>query len=498
MSSIESQEITSTLRTRGSRDILIVIVAAAFGLTALVASILGASLLPLRFAGYIPYVPIAAVATTAIGIFYLFRPKWLELSLLLGAMTIHPVLEETYLPLGFMKLYIQDVLFAAIATLIVLRTFYGRTTFRQIRFSKYVLLFFLMGIWGAANGFLVSKHAYDEVLGDFRRAFFYFMNYFAVILLVDNLAETRRLRKVILAGCLIIMANGLFQFLSGKFYTRRFGDAAHILTHYELTFMSFAIYYGAARLLYREGRHRWSWLGIIALGFILTVVGNYRASWLGLVGGLGFMFLFLPMQKKLVLVGTGFIAAIFLAIAVYAMWDVQVVETRSTLGKELMSKANIQNTANDVNVIWRFQFYEAALEKWAERPLLGNGLGTYLSLQVATSTGSAMLTEGHNIHNSDLWLLMVFGVLGIIPILVVHVVYFTTVGLYVHHTKWIEGKITVLACGAYYASMMVATAFENFLENATPIIVFSGLVALTMLTIYHTPEELRGTPPVRA
>ena len=46
-----------------------------------------------------------------------------------------------------------------------------------------------------------------------------------------------------------------------------------------------------------------------------------------------------------------------------------------------------------------------------------------------------------------------------------------------------------MACGAYYVAMIIATAFENFLENATPIIVFSSLVALTGLMIYYERGE---------
>ena len=98
-----------------------------------------------------------------------------------------------------------------------------------------------------------------------------------------------------------------------------------------------------------------------------------------------------------------------------------------------------------------------------------------------------MLAEGHNIHNSLLWLLMVEGALGLGLVLVVHFVYLRITLSYLRRTAWMEGRVTVMACAAFYVAMMIATFFQNFLENAIPVTIFSVVAALTMLMIYYTP-----------
>jgi O-antigen ligase len=166
------------------------------------------------------------------------------------------------------------------------------------------------------------------------------------------------------------------------------------------------------------------------------------------------------------------------------MWEVQVTEGRSTVGQELMMKANVSRAAEDINVSWRFDSYRAALAKWGERPLLGSGLGTYLEFYTGTSTGGSLLAEGHNIHNSMLWLLMTQGVIGFAAIAAMFGSFFRTTVGYLRAGPPVAGRTVVLACTAYAVAMLVSTCFENFLEHATPITVFSCVAAVAMLTVH--------------
>lgn len=420
------------------------------------------------------------------------RPRWVFLVFLFSCVTFFEVLETVHVPLGFMKLYVQDVVFAFNVGLILARSSIGKTRVRAIRFNRYVMLFFLLGVWGTVNGLFVARNPYDEVLGDFRRAFFYFMNYFVALFLVDDLRDTRILRRVLLAATLFLVAKGWLQMATGQFYYRRFGDAAHILTHIELTFLSFAVFYGLSQIVFNPAGQRLLWFAAVAGGTVTTVVGNYRASWLGLVGGVFFMFFFLSQRKRVQLTGIAALGAVIVGLSIFAMWDVQVLE-HSTLGEEIAAKANVGTTTEDINVTWRFASYKAAVKKWQTRPVLGTGLGTYLEFDAPTSTGGTMLAEGHSIHNSLLWLLMVQGVAGFVLIMAMHVAYLRISVNYLRTTNWTEGKVTVLACAAYYCSMMISTVFEHFLESAMSITVFSSIAALTMLTIYYTPRETETT-----
>ncbi|MBX7247234.1 MAG: O-antigen ligase family protein [Candidatus Sumerlaeaceae bacterium] len=468
-----------------SGNLTVAAIAAAGGVLALALMVAGGNLLSAansELSVFLPVVALFGVAALALAV---TRPRWVFLCFLLGAICIPETLETTYLPLGFMKLYIQDLVFLFNCAIIAVRLSVGKGSLRGIPFNRYVLIYFLFGLWGVVNGLLLSGNPYDEVLGDFRRAYFYFMNYFVVILLVDDIGETRLLRNVIFAGTLLLMAKGILQVALGQFYVRRAGDAAHILSHNELTTVTFGIFLALSHILFDPAARRWLWAAVVTVGLGVVAIGNYRSAWLGLIGGLFFIFLFLPARKKTVMIGATLLATAFLALAIFAMWDYEVVDN-STLGRELLMKTDVKAAALDLNVIWRWQSYDAAVQRWLESPIFGAGLGTYLTFYTVTSTGGSMLADSHNIHNSLLWILMVQGVVGFAFIVFLHFTYLRTVVRYLRTSNWLEGKTTLFACGAFYVSMMIATMFQNFLENAMPVTIFAAVTALTMLTIFDT------------
>lgn len=422
----------------------------------------------------------ALVSVTVI----LLRPRWVFYGFLLACIVAPLTLEELSLPLGFMKLYPQDVVFLYSAILIALRSTVGRTSLQQIPFNRLVICHFLLGIWGTAVGLGVTGHAFDYTLGDFRRAFLYFLNYFVIILLTDNLKEVRLLRSLLAAGGTLLILKGLWQVLSGQFYVLRFGDSAHILSHFELTFLSFTFFLAVGNFIFCGGGKRWAW-GLVAVGGALaTLVGNYRAAWLSLIGGTAFMFFYIPRRGKMILMA--FTAALVLcaALAVGFLWDVRV-DGHSTLGQDIMAKANVGNTTLDVNVTWRFDSYANALGLWMESPWIGRGLGEELEFSTPTSTGQANMARSHRVHNSFIWLLMSLGLPGFIAFLAIQAVYFRTLLRFLRQTTWVEGKVTVLACAAFYVSFMISTSFEIFLESAMPITVLTASMALAMLTVYY-------------
>jgi O-antigen ligase len=179
----------------------------------------------------------------------------------------------------------------------------------------------------------------------------------------------------------------------------------------------------------------------------------------------------------------------FLALAIAGMWEMPISEGHSTLGEEILAKANLKGTTSDINVVWRFESYANAIEQWKNSPIIGTGLGEVLSFTATTSTGGAMLTEGHRVHNSFLWLLMSLGVTGFAVFLYIQSRFLLFVTRYLRTSDWIEGRITVLACACFYVSILIAACFEIFLESAMPITVLSSSMALAMLMIYYTPTQ---------
>lgn len=435
-----------------------------------------------------PLLPAAALTGICI---IVLRPRWILWGTILASMVIPDFMDGTALPLGFMKLYGHDVAFGYCVVLILVRASVGRVIFRPIGYNKYVALHFAVGVFGLLVGLLIRKNPYDSTFGDFRRAFFYFMNYFVALYLTDGMTDVRILRRTLLAGGFIIIGKGFLQLAAGDFYYRRFGDAAHVLSHFELTFLSFLVFYALAQLFYNPSGRRMLWSVTAATGLLLTIVGNYRAAWLGLIGGVFFLLFYLPSRRKLVLLTVALAGAMFIAVLIYAMWDVQIVtpEARSTIGQEIATKANIQETSSDVNVIWRWQSYANAIDQWKSYPIIGTGLGIVLEFSASTSTGGVMLAQGHRVHNSFLWLLMTLGGAGFAVVMFVQFKYVQIVLRYLRNSAWLEGRLTVLACGAFFFSFVISTCFEIFLESSSPITVLSAMMALTMLIIHYTPHH---------
>ncbi len=475
------------------QDLRAVITTGGVLLLAVLAAMLAGFLLPARALNNPFILPVAAVAMLGGGAMVLFRPRWVFLSFLLACMVTPFFLEETFISLGFMKFYIQDLIFLFNIGLILARTSIGKTTWQPIRFNRYVIVYLIVGIWALYVGLKITGQGYNYAFGDFRRAFVYFMNYFVVLLLTDNLGDVRKLRWVLAAGGIILTFKGIFQLLGGNVYVLRYGDPGHILSHFELTFLSFVVFFALAQLLYNRDCQRWFWSIIAAASVAVTIIGNFRAAWLSLIGGLIFMFLYLPRRGKVVLAGLSVLGALFVVVTTTILWDVEV-EGHSTLGQDIMTKADIRDTTKDVNVTWRFESYKNALELWSRSPWIGRGLGEELEFSAPTSTGGSMMARGHRVHNSFIWILMSLGITGFMVFLAAQVVYFTTLLRYLRRSTWAEGRLTVISCGAFYVSFMISTSFEIFLESAMPITVLSASMALAMLTIYYTPEKQLRIP----
>ncbi len=463
------------------------------GLLGLLIGTAAAALVPPRLAVWTNVLPFAGLIAAELALVLALRPRWLYLLLLFATILEFETVEDIYVPLGFMKLYLYDVVFLFNVFLICARTFLRRTQFRRIPYNWIVVAYFVLGIFSLFYGWLIEKNPYDRAFGDFRRSFFYFMNYFVTLYLIDSFKDAKIFFKTLLIGAIVLIGKGLYQTGTGQFYFRRAGDAAHILSHIELTFLSLAVFYGAARLIFDPHARRWLWTLVVAVGGLVTVIGNYRAAWLGLAAGLLLIFLFLPakrrLQVSLVMAGTLVVAAL----TVYALWDTDI-GYHSTLGEQIAAKANVGQTTLDVNVIWRFQSYEAAIQEWRSTPWFGTGLGKSLEFYTVTSTGQSLLAFDHRVHNSFLYLFMSLGLLGFPIALSVHLLYFVISLRFLRRTNWLEGKILVLSLASFYASMMVATLFEHFLETTSTVTVLATSMGITMVTIYYGLQKHRETP----
>jgi O-antigen ligase len=220
-------------------------------------------------------------------------------------------------------------------------------------------------------------------------------------------------------------------------------------------------------------------VSLVGLGMLVTLLGNFRSAWLAMLGGMLYIFLYLPLRWRLLMLAWGSGVAVVAATVLALAWNVPVADGGSTLGEDLSQKMDVRSARFDPNVTWRFESYANAMALWAERPWLGQGLGVLTTFSAPTSTGGAQILYGHRVHNSLIWVLMTFGVVGA-------AVFAWWIGTVFWRFHWalvsnrlgLEDRTLVVACGAFVVSFLISTCFEIFLESGPPVLMLAAVLAL--------------------
>lgn len=433
--------------------------------------------------GLLPVVlPLAAVCTAVIA---LLKPRWIFYGYISLCMIMPQELQDFFIQLSFMKIYPQDLLFVYFTLLCAAGAVTGKTQFHQIAYNKMMVLYIMLGVWAAAVGLLFTGNEYDNVFGDFRQSFFYFIAYFFALALTQKPEEIRYLKLALLIGTTGVIIRGLATATLGDFVTRRFGDAAHIMNHFEVTFSTLAIYIALTRLTLGTN-NKLLWIGLALAGLLIVVLGNFRTCWVGFLGGLSVLFFLLPRihrRRLSIIMALSFAVG---ALGLVAIWDVPVEESHSTIGENIAQKADVTGVRGDTNVAWRMDSYNNALNLWKTQPIIGRGLGEELEFATTTSTGKPMMAMGHRVHNSYLWLLMSLGALGFSVLVYLHWRYIRIVYKALKYPGLTNSaRITLTAASAFYAAILVSALFDVYLESSPPITMVSVIMAMCLLTIRY-------------
>lgn len=429
--------------------------------------------------------PLVAAIALGLGIAY---PILVFPVLLAGLMAAPISIDATSIPLGFMRLYYTDLMVAWVYGYWLIAWLMGHN-FWPTRAPFWPFFFWvLMGCLALVLGYGFYGNAFDRSFGDFRRTVVYLFTLVPVLSIYGRPRHFPYLLGALIAGAVIIILEGLWQAATGQFYSRRFTDAAHVLTKFELQFLLFGFFYGVLKLT--GGTWKLRWFVLTFLGIVVTILGNFRSSWLSALGGLGFIFLYLPTRWKAVLIGYGLVLGLVSGGVLALMWNVPVGEGGSTLGEDLQMKMNFRMARYDPNVTWRFESYAQAMQLWSQRPWFGQGLGVEIEFSAPTSTGGAMLVRGHRVHNSLLWVLMSFGILGS----VIFTAWITSL-FWVFHQAGRDRELSperrtvALATGAFLMSFLISTFFEIFLESGPTILVLVAVLAVGLASLSNEKQD---------
>jgi O-antigen ligase len=403
--------------------------------------------------------------------------------------------------LGPGKLYIQDVFFGLFFAWMAkrwLESSPGTTlTPRRVPLAWPLAAMLALGAFQTVRALKLGID-FNDALGDFRRGYFYLLAYLFPLMLPRRREALRFFEILALGTALALIIKGLGQGALGKIDRRMQTDAAHILNHFEATLVSFLAFYCLARLAggKTQSRAEMAWaLAGMALATMAVVLANFRAVWLGfLVGGL-VVFSAMPPRVKGAMMTLGFAGALAAGGMLFALKDFEVGGRGQTVGAELSRKIErARNYDRDINVLWRYQSYQAALESWRERPWLGAGLGRKTSFYYVASDGNLAMASRHRIHNSYLWLLQTAGVVGLTVALWFHGLFFVRAWRALRRKAQTPPGAPPLAAGllGFYAAFMTATALDVLLEQSIPIIWLATAMGAAEMSLGLARERSRS------
>lgn len=411
-------------------------------------------------------------------------PEAVAGTLIFSCIAFNETIENVFVPLGFFRLYPQDILIAgALATAIVRVRSRSPVRWPATALGKCMGVAFAFAAFQAMRGMALGNE-FNAAFGELRRGYFYMIAYVLVLCEGSDPRRLRLLHRFFLLGSMAIVGRGLYRLAMGRLFQMSWFDVYHILGHGDLIFVTFLSYYCLARLVFREpGRRRWPWLALFPVTLGLIILGNFRASWIGfilagMVGGA-----LLPHQKRRVLVAATLPLAIVVLAAFYAARNVRVGEFGSTLKEEIASKfKSLLDYETDPNIIWRVHSYRAGWRVWRENLLLGAGLGRRLVFHSINASGQQSVQYNHRVHNSLLWAGYTTGMVGLIIFITLHAVYFFGSARRIRALGDRPETGILLAYMAFYVAFMTVALFDVVLEeSATAIALYAHMAIVRRL-----------------
>jgi len=437
----------------------------------------------------------ATIGLPVLGLAVLRWPDLVVCGLIFCCVLFNETIERISVPLGFFRLYPQDILLAAaIAVALVRARSAAPVQWKATALGKWIAIAILFASIQAVRGAAMGND-FNSAFGDLRRGYFYMVIYYLVLAESSDPQRFQRIHRAFLLGSLLIVARGFYRLVFRNFFQMSWFDVFHLLGHSDLLFVTFLSYYCLARVVFpAPGRRRWPWAMLFPITLALIVLGNFRANWLGFVLAALVLLVLLPRRKRRTAV-LGIIPIVLgAALVFYAFRNVRIGQFGETVLETVGAKfRNLLDYRNDPNVIWRFHSYEAAWRIWSQHPFFGAGLGRKLVFHSINASGQQIVQFEHRAHNSFLWIGYTTGVVGLLIFLALHGTYFLGAARRVKRLGERPEAGILLAYLAFYVGFMTVAFFDVFLEeSATAITLYFHMAIVRHLgeiTVHRTAEE---------
>jgi O-antigen ligase len=463
-------------------------VAAAATLLLLVFLTLGRSV-PAGFLARSPASAFLLLAMMAIGlpVFALATLRWPDLvvcTLIFACVLFNQTIERVYLPLGFFRIYPQDILLGgAIAVALLRARSAAPVRWTATALGKWIGIAIIFASVQAIRGVSLGNDL-NSAFGDLRRGYFYMVVYYLVLAESSDPRRLQRFHRAFLLGSLAIMARGFHRLIFGRFFQMSWFDVFHLLGHSDLLFVTFLSYYCLTRVVFpAPGRQRWPWAALFPITLVLILLGNFRANWLGFLLAALVITVLLPPRKRRRVVLAAIPVMLGAGLVFYACRNVRIGQFGETVQETVGAKfRSLLDYQTDPNVIWRFHSYQAGWRIWSEHPWFGAGLGRKLVFHSINASGQQIVQFEHRAHNSFLWIGFTTGVAGLVIFLALHGTYFLGAVRRARALGDCPETGLILAYLAFYVGLMTVAFFDVFLEeSATAIVLYFHMAIVRRL-----------------
>lgn len=230
--------------------------------------------------------------------------------------------------------------------------------------------------------------------------------------------------------------------------------------------------------------------------FIFALILSYtRAAWISIIAAMGIgVTLFFRIRFGVLLSLAIAMAGIFFLFQTEITIALSSNRTDST-GDFTENVQSISNISTDASNVERINRWNSALRMFSERPIFGFGPGTYM-FQYAPYQKSSERTiistnagTGGNAHSEYLGPLSEQGVLGLLLMLALLIVVFSTGYRVVYNTKDRNLKIVAVCSVLGLSTYFLHGFLNNFLDTDKAAIPFWGIIAILVFLDCKHPNK---------
>ena len=348
-----------------------------------------------------------------------------------------------------------------------------------------VVLNLIWGVVELANGIYIDNLEPRDAIGDFRRIYLYMLAVLIPIGLPIGISMLRKIPYALAIGGVGAVLFGLQRMASGVLYHSYTShvESPRILGDNELVALSFLLAYALALMGSKEKRFGKMFLlplGALALAFMLISGWRY-----GILLAIAVPIVVLLTVAFVKGARFGRLAWSLVAVSIVALLGAVVVfgvfeETTNYIWQA--RRARQQDLQGDIRVV----AYATALNEFAQKPLLGTGLGHQLSY-FAVATDGSLLNRQTTTHNIFIDVLYQTGVPGCVLFLALHALFFR---LFLRNVRHIFSDLHALAVALFVGYVFIMGLFCMQPSHVSAVMTMYLTIGFVLRILrYRVPEE---------